>query len=159
MTKQMLALLLTLAAMPAQAQEPGGVIMGTLNGQPLNCQIWPMQSDFSGFGSTTSVSLFANHCKGVEGVDMVTLGFGRTGETIGTVEIRLRGEGLALYGGPETGAMLDLLTFSEDDGFLSLAGNVSAPVGPSGDHGNSIDLDAAQPLEISFSAVIEVLGH
>ncbi len=167
MTKRMIALLLTLAAMPAQALEPGGVIMGTLNGQPLNCQIWPMQSDFSGFGSTTSVSLFANHCKGVEGVDMVTLGFERTGETIGTVEIRLRGEGLALYGGTEagpemgaeTGAMLDLLTFSEDDGFLSLAGNVSAPVGPSGDHGNSIDLDAAQPLEISFSAVIEVLGH
>ena len=41
MIRPMLALALSVLAAPALAQEPGGVVMGSLNGQPLNCQIWP----------------------------------------------------------------------------------------------------------------------
>ncbi|HSM28379.1 MAG TPA: hypothetical protein VK855_09795 [Thioalkalivibrio sp.] len=58
-----------------------------------------------------------------------------------------------------TGATLQLLSASEESGFLSLSGNVSAQVGSSDDRGNTIDLSAARTLEISFSGVIEGLGQ
>ncbi len=161
MKKTITALIVFLAAggAPALAQEPGGLVMGSLNGQPLNCQIWPMQSDFSGVGRTLTISVTANRCKGVEGLDTLSISFEKTGDSADNLEIRLRGQGIALYGGTNTGATLELLSTSEDDGFLSLAGNISAKIGPSDDHGTTIDMTAAQELEISISGVIEVLGH
>lgn len=90
---------------------------------------------------------------------MLSISFEKTGDNTDNLEIRLRGQGAARYGGTATGAKLELLSASEDNGFLSLAGNVSAKVGPSADHGTTIDMTAAQELEISISGVIEVLGH
>jgi class 3 adenylate cyclase len=61
-------------------------------------------------------------------------------------------------GGIDTGATLELLSASEDGGFLSLSCKVSAQVGPSDDRGRTIDLSASRELEVSFSGVIEGLG-
>lgn len=159
--KRVLAVALTVLAVPALGQEPGGVFTGTLNGNPFTCEIWPMQSDFGSFGDTLTVSIMTNRCEGDESLGQIALSFEQTGETIGSVEIRLRGEGDSpdLYGGTETGATLEMLSASEESGFLSLSGNVSAQVGSSDDRGNTIDLSAARALEISFSGVIEGLGQ
>ena len=159
MKKTITALIVFLAAggAPALAQEPGGLVMGSLNGQPLNCQIWPMQSDFSGFGDTITISITAHKCTGLEELNQISVSFDKTGDAIGSVEIRLRGEGEALYSAPDSA--LELLLANEADGFLSLAGNVSTQVGPSADYGITIDTSAVRPLNISFSGIIEVLGH
>jgi hypothetical protein len=87
------------------------------------------------------------------------LSFEQTGASIDSVEIRFFGQTDSpdLYGGTDTGATLELLTASEDGGFLSLSGKVIAQVGPSDDRGRTIDLSAARELEMSFSGVIEVL--
>lgn len=155
--KWILAFAFALPAAPALAQEPGGTFTGTLDGNPMTCQIWPMQSDFSSFGNTLSISIMTNRCEGVEGLGQIALSFEKTGESIDSVEIRLRGEGDSadLYGGSETGATLQLDSASADDGFLSLSGNISARVGSSDNRGKTIDLSAARALEISFSGVIE----
>ena len=159
--KRTLAFALAISAVPALAQEPGGVFTGTLNGNPVTCQIWPMQSDSGSFGNTFTVSIMTNPCEGDEGLGQIDLSFEQTGASIGSVEICLRGEGDSpdLYGGIDTGATLELLSASEDGGFLSLSGKVSAQVGPSDDRGRTIDLSAARELEISFAGVIEGLGH
>ncbi len=91
----------------------------------------------------------------------ITLSFEKTGESIDAVEIRLFGQTDSpdLYGKTDAGAVLELLSASEDGGFLSLSGNVSAQVGPSDDRGRTIDLSAARELEMSFSGVIDGLGQ
>jgi hypothetical protein len=159
MKKLISALIISLAAgsAPAWAQEVGGVVMGSLDDQPLNCEIWPMQSDFSGFGNTITISITAHKCTGIEGLNQISVSFEKTGDAIGSVEIRLRGEGEALYSAPDSA--IELLLANEADGFLSLAGNAFAQVGPSDDYGTSIDMSVVQPLSISFSGIIEVLGH
>jgi hypothetical protein len=102
------------------------------------------------------LSIWTNRCAGDESLGQIALSFEQTGETISSIEIRLQGEGDShdLYGGTEAGATLELLSASEDGGFLSLSGNVSAQVGSSDDRGNTIDLSVARELEISFSGVI-----
>lgn len=92
MKKLIPTLIVALAAggAPAWAQEPGGVIMGSLDDQPLNCAIWPMQSDFSGFTNTISISMTAHKCTGIEGLNQISVGFDKTGDAIGSVEVRLR---------------------------------------------------------------------
>lgn len=166
MKKLITAALLSVCAAATTAlaeEQPGGIVEGMLNGRPLSCQIWPEQSDFSDFGIMTTISLAAYRCGGVEGIDTLSLGFEKTGNNADDLEIQLRGQGLALYGGTATGATLELLSVSEYDGFLSLSGNVSARVGPrvgpSDGNGTPIDMTTAQELEISISGVIEALGH
>lgn len=66
-------------------------------------------------------------------------------------------DGKTLYSAPDS--TIELLLANEADGFLSLAGNVSAQLGPSDDYGTTVDTSVAQMLNISFSGVIEVLGH
>ena len=65
--KRILAFALALSAVPALAQAPGGAFTGTLDGTPVTCQIWPMQSDFGRFGTTLTVSIVTNRCEGGEG--------------------------------------------------------------------------------------------
>lgn len=155
------AFALTILAVPALAQEPGGALTGTLNGTLAACQIWPMQSDYGSFGDTLTVSIMTNRCEGGEFQGQIALSFERTGETIGAVEIRLFGQADSPdhYGNTDTGATLELLSASDEGGLLSLSGTVSAQVGPSDDRGRTIDLSAAQDLEISFSGVIESLDR
>ena len=159
MKKLASALIVILAAgsAPVWAQEAGGVVMGSLDDQPLNCEIWPMQSDFSGFGDTITISITAHKCTGLEGLNQISVSFEKTGNAIGSVEIRLRGQNETLYSG--TDAIIELTSAHEQDGFLSLAGNVTAQLGTSSDHGSTIDISAARQLNISFSGIIEVLGH
>lgn len=155
------AFALAILAVPALAQEPGGAVTGTLNGTPVTCQIWPMQSDYSSFGNTLGVSLMTNRCEGDAYQGQIALSFERTGETIGAVEIRLFGQvdSPDRYGNSDTGATLGRLSATGDGGLLSLSGTVSAQVGASDDRGRTIDLSAAQDLEISFSGVIESLDR
>jgi hypothetical protein len=157
--KRSLAFALAISVVPALAQEPGGVFTGTLNGKPVTCQIWPMQSDFGSFGITLTVSIVTNPCEGEDGLGQIALSFEQTDASTDSLEIRLFGQTDSpdLYGGTDTGATLELLSASEDGGLLSLSGKVSAQVGPSDDRGRNIDLSAAQNLEMSFSGVIEAL--
>jgi hypothetical protein len=159
--KRIVAVALAILALPALAQEPGGGFTGTLNGNPVTCQIWPMQSDFSSFGNTLTISIMTNRCEGTEYLGQIALSFEKTGESIDAVEIRLFGhvDSPDRYGNTDTGATLVLLSVSEDGEFLSLSGTVSAQVGPSDDRGRTIDLSAAQELEISVSGVIEGLDR
>jgi hypothetical protein len=150
---------MAILAVPALAQEPGGVFTGSLNGTAVTCRIWPMQSDFGSFGNTVTVSIVTNPCEGDAGLGQIALSFEQTGASIDLVEIRLRGQGGSpdLYGGTDTGATLELLSASEDGGLLALSGKVSAQVGPSANRGRTIDQSAARNLEISFSGVIDGL--
>lgn len=159
--KRILAFALALSAVPALAQAPGGAFTGTLDGTPVTCQIWPMQSDFGRFGTTLTVSIVTNRCEGGEGPGQIALSFEKTGESIGAVEIRLLGQSGSPdhYGKADAGATLELLSASEDGGFLSLSGKVSAQVGPSDDRGRTIDLSAVRKLELSFSGVIGSLDN
>lgn len=159
--KLIMAFALILSVVPAVAQEPGGVVSGTLSGKTVTCQIWPMQSDFGRFGSTLTVSIVTSPCEGDEGLGQIALGFEQTGGSTDSLEIRILGEGDSpdLYGGTDTGATLELLSASEDGGFLALTGKVTAQIGPSDDRGRTIDLSASQELEVSFSGVIEGLGN
>lgn len=159
--KRISAFALAVLAVPALAQEPGGAFTGTLNGTPVTCQIWPMQSDFGRFGDTFTVSIMTNRCEGDAFPGQIALSFERTGETIGAVEIRLFGQADSpdRYGNTDTGATLGLLSASEEGGLLSLSGTVSAQVGASDDRGRTIDLSAAQKLEIRFSGVVEGLDR
>ena len=159
--KRILAFALALSAVPALAQAPGGAFTGTLDGTPVTCQIWPMQSDFGRFGTTLTVSIVTNRCEGGEGPGQIALSFEKTGESIGAVEIRLLGQSGSPdhYGKADAGATLELLSASEDGGFLSLSGKVSAQVGPSDDRGRTIDLSAARKLELTFSGVIGSLDN
>ena len=77
------------------------------------------------------------------------------------MEIRLFGQSGSPdhYGKADAGATLELLSASEDGGFLSLSGKVSAQVGPSDDRGRTIDLSAARKLELNFSGVIGSLDN
>lgn len=152
---------LVISAMPALAQEPGGVFTGTLNGNTVTCQIWPMQSDFGSFGTTLFVSIMTNRCEGDVGQGQISLSFQKTGESIDAVEVRVFGQTDSPdhYGKTDTGAAVELLSTSDDGGLLSLSGNVSALVGPSDDRGRTIDLSAARQLELSFSGVIEGLDN
>ncbi len=62
-----------------------------------------------------------------------------------------------LYGGSRTGATPKLISASENGDVLTLSGDVSAKVGPSENRGRTINLSAAQDLQINFSGVIEGL--
>ena len=152
------ALAFVLSIVPAFGTGTGGVFTAILDGSPMTCQIWPDQSDFHRFGNSRSVSIVSNRCEGVEA--QISLSFEQTGESISALEIRLDGVdgGLALFANTDTGATLEIISASEDGGFLSLSGNVSAQIGSSDDRGRTIDLSAARELEISFSGVIEGLG-
>lgn len=158
--KRIMAFALTLSVVPAVAQESGGVVSGTLNGKTVTCQIWPMQSDFGRFGDTFTVSIMTGPCDGDEGRGQITLGFEQTSGSKDSLEIRIPGQGDSpdLYGGTDTGATLELLSASEEGGFLSLSGKVTTQVGPSDDRGRTIDLPASRELEVNFSGVIEGLG-
>ena len=105
--------------------------------------------------------LLAAPHEGGEGPGQIALSFEKTGESIGAVEIRLFGQSGSPdhYGKAGTGATLELLSASEDGGFLSLSGKVSAQVGPSDDRGRTIDLSAARKLELTFSGVIGSLDN
>jgi hypothetical protein len=155
-TKPALAFVLAISAVPALAQEPGGVFTGTLNGTPITCQFWPMQSDFVSFGDSLTVSIMTNRCEGDEYPSQIALSFEKTGEAINIVEIRLFGQTDSpdLYGGTDTGATVQLVSASEDGDFLTLSGEVTAQVGPSEDRGGTIDLSAPQALEVNFSGLI-----
>ena len=114
--KRILAFALALSAVPALAQAPGGAFTGTLDGTPVTCQIWPMQSDFGRFGTTLTVSIVTNRCEGGGGPGQIALSFEKTGESIGAVEIRLFGQSGSPdhYGKADAGATLELLSASED---------------------------------------------
>jgi hypothetical protein len=159
--KLIMAFALTLSVVPAVAQEPGGVVSGTLKRNTVTCQIWPMQSDFGRFGNTLTVSMMTGPCECDGGRGQITLGFEQSGASTGSLEIRFLGQGDSadLYGGTDTGATLELLSASEEGDFLSLSGKVTAQVGPSDDRGRTIDLSASQELEVSFSGVIERLRY
>jgi hypothetical protein len=155
-TKPALAFVLAISALPALAQEAGGVFTGTLNGTPITCPLWPMQSDFLRSGNTLFLNIMTNRCEGIEGEGQISLSFEQTSESIGAVEIRLFGQtdGPNLYGKTDTGAMVELLSASEEGDFLTLSGAVSAQIGPSEDRGSTIDMSAPQALEVNFSGVI-----
>lgn len=63
--KRIFSLAFILPAVSALAQQPGGVFKATLDGKPLTCQVWPMQSDFLRTGSSQTVSMIANRCEWV----------------------------------------------------------------------------------------------
>lgn len=153
----MMSLGLVLSVVPALAQAPGGSFKATLDGKPITCQIWPMQSDFLSVGNSRTVGIHANRCDGM--ASQITLGFEQTGESIDSVEIRIVGAGGTpdLYGGSGTGATLKLLSASENGDVLTLSGDVSAKVGTSENRGRTIDLSAVRELQINFSGVIEGL--
>ena len=146
-----------LAASSALAEEPGGTVEGTLGGVAFNCEISLTQSDFSTFGSVTSVSIGAWRCQGIEGIDTLMLGFDLAFDKTDRLEIRLRGTGPALYGGGDAGAGFTELETNTENGVLTLSGRIVGGVAPSQDHGSTLQSDQAQPLEITFSAVIAAL--
>ncbi len=154
--KRTLAFVLTIAAAPALAQELGGTFTGTLNGNAMTCQIWPTQSDFLRSGNTMMVSIMTNRCEGIEVQGQIALSFEQTGESIGSVEIRIFGQtdGPDLHSNTDTGATVELLSADEEADFLSLSGEMLAQVGPSQDRGSTIDLSAPQELEVRFSGAI-----
>lgn len=157
--KHVSAIAIALSAAPALAQEPGGAFTGTLDGNPISCQFWPDQSDFTGFGATRSVSIWISRCEGGEG--QLALGFEQAGEAADSVEIRLQGAGDSgdLYGDTDTGATVTITSASEEGGLLALSGRVAAQLGPSDDRGRTIDLSAPKALEGSFDGVIKALAY
>lgn len=157
------SLVLTLAASPVLAQETGGTITGTLNGQKAEWRIDPSQSDFSGFSGFSgmrTISLYAKPINAPDNVGVLTIGFETNNNSASSPEaIIFAGKGSFVHIAHEDNAKITLTREEENDGFLVLEGSFSGTLSKTSDYGRTIDETDTYDLKVEFSGVVEVLGH
>lgn len=152
---------LALSLLPSAAQEPGGTIVGTFEGQDVSWRINTMQSDFSGNDTYRTVSIMGWKGSQPAGLGQIMIGFELRQDGTERPEIRLlTPTGTPdYYGNEDTGAIVEITSVSENDGFLSLSGTLTTRLGSSDDHGRTLDMTKPAALELTFEGVVEVLGH
>lgn len=150
----------TLAATPVFAQETGGTVTGTLNGQEVEWRIDPSQSDFSGFSGMRTISLYAKPINAPDNVGVITIGFETNNNSASSPEaIIFAGKGSFVHIAREDNAKITLTREEENDGFLVLEGALSGTLSKTSDYGRTIDETDTYDLKVEFSGVVEVLGH
>lgn len=152
---------LAFSLLPAAAVEPGGTIAGTFEGQDVSWSINTMQSDFSGNDTYRTVSIMGWKGSQPAGLGQIMIGFELRQDGTELPEIRLltpKGEA-DYYGNEDTGAIVEITSVSEDDGFLSLSGTLTTRLGLSDDFGKTLDMTKPATLELTFEGGVEVLGH
>lgn len=152
---------LALSLLPAAAQQPGGTIVGTFEGQDVSWSINAMRSDFSGDDTYRAVSIMGWKGSQPAGLGQIMIGFELRQDGTELPEIRLLTPAGApdYYGNEDTGAIVEITSVSENNGFLSLSGTLNTRLGSSDDHGKTLDMTKPAALELTFEGVVEVLGH
>lgn len=145
----------------AWAQQPGGAISGTLDGEPVSWVINSQQSDFSGGDKYWEVSITGWKGKRPPGVGLVNISFrfDNAETSMGSVRVITPQGTPDLVGNDKTDVSVKVTSASEDNGFLSLKGSVSAVLGRSENLGHTVDLSEKHAIELEFDGVVEVLGH
>lgn len=128
-------------AAPLAAEEPGGQIRGTLDGEAAVWEIRAGQSDFSGDADYASVSLVARGTDGVAARTTLMVGFEMVNGAASSVEVRLMDAlGAAWYGPVEESGALGV-TRAEFGDQLVIEAALGGTLAVSEDFGRTLDLE------------------